>query len=111
MNTWEEHSVLCLGFDCRVRVITSLVYSTHEISDYDRRCCFQSRKPTPQWGMWSIFLLVIHCQKPVLGDRVILNKDNELKTNESGPPPPVCQEVLTIASGHGQAESAAILMP
>lgn len=87
VNTWEVHIVLCLGFDSHGSVITPLIYSKHEISDCDRRCC-QNIKHT--LGGQCVLLFVLCCQKMVQGDGVILHKHNELKTSRSGPPLHTC---------------------
>lgn len=39
VNTWAVDIVFYQGFDCHGSAITALIYSKHEISDCDRRCC------------------------------------------------------------------------
>lgn len=54
VNTWEVQIVLCLVFDSHGSVITPLIYSKHEISDCDRRCC-QNIKHTLGAGVWGVW--------------------------------------------------------
>lgn len=63
-------------------VITPLIYSKHEISDCDRRCC-QNMKRKLRRG--DVLLFVLRCQTEVQGNGVIPHKCNELKTSWSGP--------------------------
>ena len=91
-NPWEVDVVLCLDLDSHGSVITPLIYSEHEITDCDRRCCQNIKHTVGGGGGGHVYSCLFYavgkwCRGMVQFSINIMNLLVRTSHTQSRPPP------------------------